>query len=122
LEKLIHSYLIEQGYEVEFHKEQALQNNKLQLDLYLPRLALAIEVDGPAHTKPIWGQDALDKSRRSEHIKNGQIIGLGMKLIRIRSAKNLTKGFIRKITSELLSKVQGIEQGQITDSITYIGE
>ena len=45
------------GFVVEFHKEHWLQNNRLQIDLFVPELRTAIEVDGHSHFRPVWGID-----------------------------------------------------------------
>lgn len=84
LEKFLLEQLIESGYKVEFHKEQMLSNTKLQIDIYLPDLTTAIEVDGPSHFYPVWGQDALNRNQNYDNKKTGLIIGRGMKLIRIK--------------------------------------
>ena len=62
LEKFLFNKLLDKGYKVEFHKEQSLLTTKLQIDLFLPSINTAIEVDGPSHFLPVWGDDALKKN------------------------------------------------------------
>jgi predicted Fe-S protein YdhL (DUF1289 family) len=55
MELYILEKLLSDGYKVDFHKEQILVNTKLQIDLFLPTMDVAIEVDGPSHFEPVWG-------------------------------------------------------------------
>lgn len=88
LEKFIHKQLLSDGYKVEFHKEQILVNTKLQIDIFLPTISLAIEIDGPSHFEAVWGQDALQKNKKYDSKKEGLIIGKGWSLIRIIQTKD----------------------------------
>jgi very-short-patch-repair endonuclease len=102
LEKFILNQLLKDGYRVEFHKEQMLSNTKLQIDLFLPTMNLAIEVDGPSHFSPIWGSDALIKNQKYDEKKNGLLIGKGLSLIRIKQTKDFSKTRANLIYSRLL--------------------
>ena len=64
LEKYVLEFLLKQGFHVEFHKEQTLSNTRLQIDLFLPKINLAIEVDGPSHFEPVWGAESLKKNQK----------------------------------------------------------
>ena len=66
LEKFLLNKLVEAGYKTEFHKEYLLVNSRLHIDIFLPELSTAIEVDGPSHFEPIWGDDQLKKVQRSD--------------------------------------------------------
>jgi very-short-patch-repair endonuclease len=84
LEHYLLKCLINDNYKVEFHKEQILSNTKLQLDLFLPTMNIAIEIDGPSHFLPVWGEESLAKNQKYDRKKSGLIIGKGLKLIRIK--------------------------------------
>lgn len=88
LEKFLLDKLISDGYRVDFHKEQVLSNTKLQLDLFIPTMNVAIEVDGPSHFLPVWGDDTLAKNKKYDQKKEGLIIGRGWKLVRIKQTKD----------------------------------
>lgn len=108
LEKFLLDKLLQDGYVVEFHKEQSLLNTKLQMDLFLPTINVVIEVDGPSHFSPIWGSDALAKNQKYDEKKNGLIIGKGLSLIRIKQVKDFSKAraniIYQKLTVLLQSK------------------
>lgn len=88
LEKFLLNKLLNNGYKVEFHKEQSLLTTKLQIDLFLPTMNTAIEVDGPSHFLPVWGEEALQKNIEYDRKKEGLIIGKGWILIRIKQTRD----------------------------------
>lgn len=110
LEKFLLSKLIESGYKVDFHKEQTLSNTKLQIDLFLPKINTAIEVDGPSHFLPVWGQDTLNKNKKYDNKKQGLILGKGYVLIRIKQTRDFSKTRSSLIYDQLLKILNKIQQ------------
>ena len=106
LEKFIFEYLLKHNYKVDFHKEQILSNTRLQLDLFLPGQNIVIEVDGPSHFEPVWGEDALERNKKYDNKKNGLIIGKGLKLIRIKQTKDFSKARASILCDQLLDKIK----------------
>lgn len=106
LEKFLHQQLLKDGYRVEFHKEQSLLNTKLQIDLFLPTMNVAIEVDGPSHFLPVWGDDALDRNIKYDNKKTGLILGKGLVLIRIKQTKEFSKTRALIIYQEIIKHLQ----------------
>jgi very-short-patch-repair endonuclease len=109
LEKHILKKLMKDGYQVEFHKEQNLANTKLQIDLFLPKMNVAIEVDGPSHFEPVWGNETLSKNKAYDNKKNGLILGKGLVLIRIKQTKDYSKARGDLIYRELKDHLNKIE-------------
>jgi very-short-patch-repair endonuclease len=109
LEHFLMELLIEKGYKVEFHKEQILSNTKLQIDIYLPALTTAIEVDGPSHFEPVWGEDTLNKNQKYDQKKTGLIIGRGMRLVRVKQSKDFSPTRARIIFDKLHTLLQDID-------------
>lgn len=109
LEKFLLKELIESGYKVEFHKEQILSNTKLQIDLFMTELNIAIEVDGPSHFEPVWGEEVLRKNRKYDNTKTGLIIGRKMNLIRIKQEKDFSKSRARVIMDRLKEAIMSIQ-------------
>ena len=118
LEKYLFENLIKDGYKVEFHKEQTLSNTKLQIDIFLPTISTAIEIDGPSHFLPVWGQDALNKNKKYDNKKEGLIIGKGWKLIRIKQTKDFSKTRADIIYDQLILAIDSISKK--TDNSTSI--
>jgi very-short-patch-repair endonuclease len=111
LEKFLFVELIRHGYNPDFHRTHIVSNEKLHIDLFLSELKTAIEVDGPAHFFPIWGEQNLAKHLTSDSEKTGLILAQGYVLIRIKNLlKNVSKIQYRKVLTKLLDTLQCIQQ------------
>lgn len=110
LERYLHEKLLADGYKVDFHKEQMLLNTKLQIDLFLPSMSVAIEIDGPSHFKEVWGKDVLSKNIKYDNKKTGLILGKGLVLIRIRQEMDFSKSRAELIYNELLVHIKNIDK------------
>jgi len=110
LERFLFTELSEMNFRVEFHKERWLRNQKLQVDLFLPDLMVAIEVDGPSHFKPVWGMENLLKNQRSDRQKTGLILSEGLSMVRIKQTKKLSQRYMRDTLKNLLSLLNKIEE------------
>lgn len=109
LEKFILSELRQRNYNVIFHAEQVVVREQLQIDLFLPDLRVAIEIDGPAHFYPIWGQENLAKHLVRDNVKTGLLLQAGYVMIRIKHiAKNLSKIHERHLLTKLLQVLESI--------------
>jgi len=102
LEQYIFQRLIQDNIHAEFHKEQTLLNTKLQIDIFLPKISVAIEIDGPSHFLPVWGEDSLKKNISYDQKKEGLIIGKGWHLIRVKQLKD----FSNARSDDLYNKVK----------------
>lgn len=109
LEYFVLQYLISEGFKVDFHKEQFLVNTKLQIDLFLPRINIAIEVDGPSHFAPVWGEKSLQRNIEYDKKKTGLILGKGYKLIRIKQQKDFSKSRASVVCHKLSKALNNID-------------
>ena len=116
LEKSVLNSLLKAGYHVEFHKTHSLANQRLHLDLFMPKDRIAIEIDGPSHFLPIWGEEALRKTKITDTKKDGLVLGCGLCILRIRTEKSLTNKVQRDIIKEITKCV-----GQITSKFPEPG-
>lgn len=105
LEKFILNGLLSKGYRVDFHKEQLLSNTKLQIDIFLPAHNIAIEVDGPSHFEPVWGDDALKKNKTYDSKKTGLLLGKGIKLIRVTQRHDFSKSRASLILDSIVETI-----------------
>ena len=112
LEHFLLEQLVNDGYKVDFHKEQILSNTKLQIDLFLPKINIAIEVDGPSHFLPVWGADTLAKNQKYDQKKTGLILGKGLKLIRIKQTHDFSKSRGLMLYKKLVSAIDKLNQNQ----------
>jgi very-short-patch-repair endonuclease len=109
LEKIILSALVEKGYLTEFHKQHLLFNERVHLDIWLPKLRTAVEIDGPTHFEPIWGEENLKKTQKTDNIKDGLLLNSGYCIIRLRQKKNLSKTYVSKLKDDLFKILESIE-------------
>jgi very-short-patch-repair endonuclease len=112
LEIYLLNSLIENGYKVEFHKEQILSNTKLQIDLFLPRDNIAIEIDGPSHFEPVWGQDVLKRNKKYDNTKTGLLLGKNIRLIRIKQTKDFSKSRGMLVFSRLMEAIADMDNSK----------
>jgi very-short-patch-repair endonuclease len=103
-------------YQVEFHKEDLIPNERCHIDLFIPALRVAIEIDGPSHFLPIWGetererQENLEKRIALDHQKTGLVLGAGFIMVRVkhicRSTSQVQKRSVTNAVLEILKKVE----------------
>lgn len=117
LEKFLLEELVSNGYKVDFHKEQILSNTRLQIDLFLPTMNIAVEVDGPSHFLPVWGEDVLQKNQKYDKKKTGLIIGKGLKLIRIKQTHDFSNARASKVYQNLVSAINNLHQNNTIKTI-----
>lgn len=117
MEHYILRRLLEDGYEVMFHKEHFLQNNLLQLDIFLPKLNIAIEIDGPTHHKDIWTDGKLLERQQRDQEKNGLLLGRGLSLIRVKHLEKRSLTYYESVFQEIVKTVKtmkDMEKPQVT--------
>lgn len=110
LEKFIFQELVSNSYAVRFHQDKFVKKETLQLDLFLPILNVAIEVDGPSHFLPIWGEEALARNRRADANKDGLLLAAGICVIRVQQRKALSAKYKRTISKALLGHLEKISK------------
>tara|TARA_R100001163_G_C5066396_1_gene204787 strand:+ start:1431 stop:2198 length:768 start_codon:yes stop_codon:yes gene_type:complete len=88
LEKFILETLQKSGRRVEFHKKGLIPTQNFEIDMYLPELSTIIEVDGPSHFLPIWGEEKLAKQIKADEQKNGIILSKGFVILRIKNTSD----------------------------------
>lgn len=84
LEKFLEERLNDSGYSVRMH-QIIIPAENLEIDLYIPDLKTIIEVDGPSHFLPIWGEDKLQKQINADLRKSGALLSKGYAVIRVKS-------------------------------------
>lgn len=109
LEKFILEMLLKDGYKTIFHQEQTLSNTKLQIDIFIPSIDTAIEIDGPSHFEPVWGNDALNRNKKYDTKKEGLILGRGWFIIRIKQTKDFSKSRSLIIYEQLKTVLDNIK-------------
>ena len=120
LEKYLFESLTKHGFRVDFHREHMLLNERLHIDLFLPDISTAIEVDGPSHFEPVWGDEALSRTQRSDQQKTGLLLSSGFVLIRVKQTKGLSEKYKRETLSKILSELKQIKKKYPSRENRYI--
>jgi very-short-patch-repair endonuclease len=107
LERFIHERVEEAGYFVETHK-MLIPAEELEIDLLIPKLKTIIEVDGPSHFLPIWGEDKLQKQINADLRKSGVILSRGFVIIRVKSLGQETLAKKEDLIAKVLHHIDGI--------------
>lgn len=111
LELAIKEAIKNEGYMIFHQYEDLLENPKLRIDIYLPEIATAIEVDGPSHFQPIWGLDNLQKNRRADQEKTGLLLAHGITVIRIRNeSRYLSEKMKRDAVNKILKVLKDLNK------------
>jgi len=84
LEKFLKNELSRLGFVIEIHKKNLLTNENLEIDMYFPEIKTIVEIDGPSHFLPIWGEEKLQKQIKADENKTGLILSKGFAIIRVR--------------------------------------
>jgi very-short-patch-repair endonuclease len=109
VEKYLSDFLIEKGYRVDRHKEHFLKNEKFHIDLYVRDCITAIEIDGPSHFEPVFGEDRLQRRQAADSQKNGLVLSSGMALIRVKLLKRDSQRQFRKVAISVLEVLESIK-------------
>ena len=108
-EKFLQRKLNEMGYDVILHKKDLIEGN-FEIDLFLPELNTIIEIDGPQHFLPVFGEKKLQEVIKFDSIKNGLLVSKGFCVVRVRYlCKNMSRAVERKLwdlVSEQVGKIQ----------------
>jgi len=89
-----------------------IPNINLEVDIHLPEYRTIIEVDGPTHFLPIWGEESLQKHKKADTEKAGLLINFGFTLIRIKCfPKKVSATKLRLILAELDVELETIIKG-----------
>ncbi|MHA2063107.1 MAG: DUF559 domain-containing protein [Candidatus Thorarchaeota archaeon] len=84
LERFIAEELRKRGYFVEERSTNYTAGKDFEVDLALPTERVAIEVDGPTHFLPIYGEEHLEHQQERDARKDDMINGIGYSVLRVR--------------------------------------
>ena len=111
LEKSLKEHLTNENFVVEYHRGGLIPNHRMEIDLYIPELGTAIEIDGPSHFLPIWGHETLQKTIGADLEKSGLLISNGFVIIRVKHIhKSVSNHLIRKVNEEVIKSLQKIRK------------
>lgn len=109
LEKFFQERLSLAGYRAEAHKMINPTEN-LEIDLYISSLKTIIEIDGPSHFLPIWGQDRLEKQINADLRKSGTLLNMGYVVIRVKTRGKESVAKKEELITSVLDHLKRIEK------------
>lgn len=108
-ERHLHNGLMKNRYTVEFHKTGLVFGTTLEVDLFLPEMKTAIEIDGPGHFIPIWGEEKLAKQKIADMAKQGILLNNGYVILRIKQIdKSISLTKMNHLLSLVISEIEAI--------------
>jgi very-short-patch-repair endonuclease len=109
-ERYVSAALEEEGYGVIIHARNLIQSQALEVDMFVPDLKTAIEIDGPSHWLPVWGDDKLKKQQSADTAKQGLLLANGYAIIRVRQIdKSMSVKRMKDVYDLILSELRKIE-------------
>jgi len=109
-EKSLKKSLMKAGYDVELHKKDLIEGN-FEIDLFLPELNTIIEIDGPQHFIPVFGESKLRETVKFDSIKNGLLIGKGFCVIRVKyMCRHISQSVERRLWELISGEIKKIEK------------
>jgi very-short-patch-repair endonuclease len=108
LEKFIAERLMMAGFSIKLH-QMIIPAENLEIDLYIQELKTIIEVDGPSHFLPIWGEEKLQKQVNADLRKSGALLSKGYVVIRVKSLGQESLAKRQEILKSLLEEVLKIK-------------
>lgn len=109
LEHLVVTGLQVEGYEAHLHGKCLISNEQMEVDIYLPNEKIAIEIDGPSHYYPMWGEERLQKTQKADKEKNGHLVMGGYSIVRLKHlTKTLSAHYKRTVLKQLIELIDEI--------------
>ena len=65
----------------------------MELDIYIPSMKIAFELNGPIHYIPIFGQERLERTQNSDYqkLQKCQELGIGVYVLDVSKEKRFTE-------------------------------
>ena len=127
MENFIKAELTKLGYDVIFHHTGLIPNEEFEVDLFIPAVKTAIEIDGPSHFFPIWGKTDedreanLQKRIKADAHKSGLLLTQGFIVIRVKHlTKNLSEKNKRDVLEQIVERLDKIKKKFPTKTKRYI--
>ena len=109
LEQFFQKRLEKAGFFANMH-QVIIPAENLEIDLYIPELKTIIEVDGPSHFYPIWGEEKLQKQINADLRKSGALLSKGYVVIRIKSLGQESLAKKESLVTRVIDQLESIKK------------
>ena len=89
-ENFLAEKLDEYGYIVEVRTKSYTPGQRFHVDIALPNEKIIVEVDGPTHWSPIYGDDELRKVEEKDKLKDNTLTAVGWNVLRVQDSSGST--------------------------------
>lgn len=81
-----------------------------ELDIFIPSLSLALEINGPTHYNPIYGKDKLIKTQANDKLKRKTCRSKNIKFrsINISKLKHFSPNKAQKYLNRIVKIIDGV--------------
>ncbi len=87
--------------------ERSLVSNGLEVDIYIPAAKLAIELNGPVHYLPIYGEERLERVQFKDAQKHAELHTKGIRLLVLDISRLQTKKRTREfLATQFVESIQ----------------
>lgn len=110
--------LLKKNYkELEIVTSDRQQLNGYELDIWIPKLKIGIEYNGPHHYKPVYGNDIFEKTIIADKNKQKIAAEKGIKIVYIIPNDNVRRGNISKVQTIFIKCCEdiGLESPTLLD-------
>jgi DNA-binding CsgD family transcriptional regulator len=109
MERFLLENLPKFGFRTSFHHEKSLGGTRLQIDLMVEELGVAIEVNGPSHKDNFWGDKSFSRTQRADYKKKALILDYGLCLIYVNTTGSVSAKRQQLLLAELVKTLEGIK-------------
>jgi hypothetical protein len=93
-----------QGYDFQYNNREVCEG--LELDIFIPSLCLAFEINGIVHYQAIYGEDKFNKIVEKDFLKAKRCIDKGIKLIVIKDeSPRFNETYANQIMLEIYNQI-----------------
>lgn len=115
LQNFLKDGLKDNGFTSLKDKVAVLPNQKLEFDIFIPEIRTIVEVDGPSHFRPIWGNDVFQKNLGRDNQKAGLALNSKFYFIRVKQTKNFSHRYGSKLLILLIDLLKRIKTNEVTE-------
>ncbi len=110
IERFVRDELISRGFVVEFHRKHVVSSEQLEVDILLPELNIACEIDGIFHTLDIWGEERFLRGQERDNKKNGLLMSAGINVIRIiTKSSTISIKYMNDVLNVILEQIEKLK-------------
>lgn len=113
-ENLVADMLKEAGYKLVQRTTDYTPNRQFEIDIAIPSESIAIEWDGAAHFRPIYGEEALERTQEKDARKDKALLSNSWTVIRCRDHSTAhSLAFCRRAVDKIIKVINNKSKGKV---------